>query len=381
MPYNRPTLTELRERNQAFFETALGDVGALLRFSNMRIMAHADAGMAWLHYGYLDWIAKQAVPSTATDEYLAAWGALKSIYRKSATAANCAAATFTGNSGATVDANALLNRSDGYQYILDESITIGNNGTATGSITAVLLDASENSTGGGDDGNADSGTTLSLDSAWEGVDSTVTMIDAAAGGVDIEDEDSFRSRVLQAYQSTPQGGSNSDYVKWALAVSGVTRAWPYPRLFGAGTVGVYIMCDGETTDNSGLPDGTDGVATDEDYAMDKATGMQLTVADYIYPLRPVTALVYICAPIQESVDIVIDGISDADSDTVQKIYDAIDSVMYDSADPTDGILYLSDLVIAISDVSGTDGFLITSPSANIRFGTGKIPVRGTVLFT
>ncbi len=205
MPFNRPTLTELRERNKAFVESELREIGALLRFSNLRVIADADAGMAWLHYGYLDWIAKQAVPYTATDEHLAAWGALKGIYRKSAVAA-VGYAMFTGNVGATVSAGAVLNRSDSYQYTLKGNIVIGSNGTAMGAITAVLRDPAENATAGGAEGNADSGTLLTLDVAWRGVDSTVTMNTAAAGGTDIEDEDEFRSRVLYAYQYPLQGG-------------------------------------------------------------------------------------------------------------------------------------------------------------------------------
>ena len=59
----------------------------------------------------------------------------------------------------------------------------------------------------------------------------------------------------EAFQEKPQGGSDADYKKWALAVSGVTRAWVEPRLMGAGTVGVYIMIDpdGSTSNTVGFP--------------------------------------------------------------------------------------------------------------------------------
>src|SRR5260364_179792 len=57
MPYTRPTLTELRQQ----VAQDLG-VDALLRFSNLRIVGDAQAALAHLHYGYLDWIARQGVP-------------------------------------------------------------------------------------------------------------------------------------------------------------------------------------------------------------------------------------------------------------------------------------------------------------------------------
>jgi uncharacterized phage protein gp47/JayE len=62
-------------------------------------------------------------------------------------------------------------------------------------------------------------------------------------GADIESQDDFLSRVIQAYQTTPAGGSQPDYVDWALAVAGVTRAWCVPRGYGAGTVVVLFMMD------------------------------------------------------------------------------------------------------------------------------------------
>lgn len=391
MPFNRPTLTELRQRNEAFIQSELKTIGALLRFSNMGILSDADAGMAYLHYGYLDWIAKQAVPFTATDEYLAAWGALKNISRKPATAANCPSVSFTGTPGATLSAAAVLNRGDGYQYSLDAEIMIASEGNATGSITAILPDPADDSTGGGSIGNADLSTLLTLDVSWSGIDSTVTMNAAATGGADIEDEEDFRRRVLYAYQHPLQGGAEADYVQWATSVAGVTRAWCLKHILGIGSVGVYIMCDGDGHSNdTGFPDGTDGVATSEVWGIDgtgtgAATGMQLAVADYIWENQPVTALVWVCSPIPKPINFIIDGISGAGTTVKEAIATAISGVFFDNGDPRGsagaGVIYLSDLVYAIAGVANTTGFVLTSPSANIPLGTGELPVLGNVEYS
>lgn len=75
MPYARPTLTQLRQQAlQDVLDGGIPGVSAVLRFSVLYVLSMTLAGLAWLHYGYLDWIAKQAVPWTATDEWLAAWG-------------------------------------------------------------------------------------------------------------------------------------------------------------------------------------------------------------------------------------------------------------------------------------------------------------------
>lgn len=381
MPYKRPTLTELRARNQSAITTGLENIGALLRFSNMRVLGDVTAGMSHLHYGYLDWVARQSNPSTATDEFLAMWGALVSVYRKSATAATGVSVPVTGTAGVTVSAGAVLNRGDGYQYTLDSDVTMDSTGAGTGAITAVLPDASTDSTGGGADGNTDAGTVLTFDVAQSGINSSVTLTTATTGGADIEDEEDFRARVLEAFQETPQGGSDADYKKWALAVSGVTRVWVARRLMGAGTVGVYIMKDGgDDTNDSGFPTGSDGVSSYEtQYPGGVATGDQLAVADALYSQQPAAAVVYVCSPVKTSVPFTIAGLSSASATLKASINTAIDTVFFNNGEPG-GTIDLSDIQAAIAGISGTAGFIINTPATNIVMATGCMPVRGGMTY-
>lgn len=377
MPFNRPTLSELRQRNLSYIQSELKTGGNLLRFSNIGVISDADAGMAHLHYGYLDYIALQSTPYNATDEYLAAWAALKDVFRKPANPATCPTVLFTGMTGQIVTAGSLLNRADGYQYRLDDEVIIGVGGTASGSITAVLPSVLDDVSGGGVAGNADAGTSLTLDVAIDGVISVSTAVVKISGGADIESEDAFRSRMLLAYQNTPQGGNDTDYRTWALAVPGVTRCWIKRRLMGAGTVGVYIMCDGN--DSGGFPVGTDGVSQLEAWGAVKATGDQGRVADHIYPLQPIIAIVYVCAPVAAPVNFVISGMAAADNATLQAVNAAIDEVLFTEGEPGGRIL-LSSLLLAIGDVDGTRGFILDSPTTNIQLETGTLPVRGTVTY-
>ena len=87
MPWPRPTLTQLRQRIRAKINSLLPQASALLRFSNMYIIGEVQAGEEHELYGYLDFIAREAVPFTATDEYLVAWAALVGIVREPATPA------------------------------------------------------------------------------------------------------------------------------------------------------------------------------------------------------------------------------------------------------------------------------------------------------
>ncbi len=382
MPFKRKTLSELRTENQQFMQAELEKVGALLRFGNLKVLADMDAGMAHLHYAYLDYIARQSTPFTSTDEWLAGWMALKKIYRKAATAARSPAATVTGTPGKTLSKGAVLNRDDGYQYTTDSAITINTAGSATVAVTAVLPDITDDVTGGGASGNADAGTILTLDANAPGIDSSVTLIEPATGGANIESEEDFRLRGLLAYQNPPQGGSDTDYKSWALSVSGITRAWIRRRGMGPGTVVIYIMCDGDDKTNHGFPVGTDGVSQLEEWGAVKATGDQGRVADYMYPLAPVTSLNYVCSPIRREVNFDIAGIQSADSTVVQAIKDAINDLFFDEGNPDGtGKIYLSDLNRVISSVSGTTGYSLEQPAANIVLAIGELPVLGEVIFS
>ncbi len=382
MPFKRKTLSELRTENQQFMQAELEKVGALLRFGNLKVLADMDAGMAHLHYAYLDYIARQSTPFTSTDEWLAGWMALKQIYRKAATAARSPAATVTGTPGKTLSKGAVLNRDDGYQYTTDSAITINTAGSATVAVTAVLPDITDDVTGGGASGNADAGTILTLDANAPGIDSSVTLIEPATGGANIESEEDFRLRGLLAYQNPPQGGSDTDYKSWALSVSGITRAWIRRRGMGPGTVVIYIMCDGDDKTNHGFPVGTDGVSQLEEWGAVKATGDQGRVADYMYPLAPVTSLNYVCSPIRREVNFDIAGIQSADSTVVQAIKDAINDLFFDEGNPDGtGKIYLSDLNRVISSVSGTTGYSLEQPAANIVLAIGELPVLGEVIFS
>lgn len=382
MPFKRKTLSELRTENSQFVRTELENSGALLQFGNLKVLADMDAGMAHLHYAYLDYIALQTNPFTATGEWLAGWMALKKAYRKAATAARSPAAVITGTPGRALAKGTVINRADGYQYITDADVSIGPTNRATVAVTASLPDITDDVTGGGSRGNAAAGTILTLDANVPGIESSVTLIEPATGGADIESEEDFRRRGLLAYQNPPQGGSDTDYLGWALSVPGVTRAWVRRRGMGAGTVVIYIMCDGDDKTNHGFPVGTDGVSQFEEWGAVKATGDQGRVADYIYPLSPVTSLSYVCSPTPGVIDFEISGISHVSIETTAAIAEAIDGVLFEYGEPLGKRkIYISDLNRAIGDVAGTSGFILESPSANIELGVGELPVRGEVIYT
>lgn len=369
MPYARPTLSDLRANVAADIASELEGSDPLLRFSNLNILGTTQAGLTHLQYGYLDWIARQSVPFTAEDEYLQAWGAMKGVYLKDATA-SMGSASFVGTVGQEIPAGATLVRGDGFKYTATAAVTVGVGGTAVVAATAVNTGAS---------GNCANGTMMSLASPIPGIQSNGTVSSPFTGGADVEGNDAYRERVLEAYQESPSGGDEADYVRWAKGVAGVTRAWVARNGFGAGTVVVYTMLDLANVSNGGFPIGTDGVSTNEARSAVKATGDQLRVADAIFAVQPVTAMVYAVAPISDTINFTISGLTGASSSTRGAIAAAISDVFFRNGAPG-GTVNQSDIESAIAAVPGTSGFVITAPTGNITSALGHLAVLGTVTY-
>jgi uncharacterized phage protein gp47/JayE len=371
MPFSRPTLTTLRNQVAQDIASALQGSDALLRFSNLNITGVAQANLANLHYGYLDWIAKQSNPFTATEEFLEAWAALKDVFRKPATSAS-GGITFQGTNGRFLPSGSAVVRGDGVTGKTTADSTVSGGVL----ITPVAIDADLTGKTGAF-GNTDIGVNFTINQAVDGIQSNGLVTTEFTGGADLELDDSLRSRMLEAYQSQAQGGAETDYIDWALAVPGCTRAWCARNANGAGTVVIYVMFDVSEADHGGFPQGDDGVATDETRGT-AATGDQLAIADYLYPLQPVTALVSVIAPTAAAIDFTISGIPSGQRDAATA---AIADVFLREGNAKGGTVPIVYVWTAIASVSGISNFVITIPSGDITNTAGTLPTVGTITWT
>ncbi|HEX7853882.1 MAG TPA: baseplate J/gp47 family protein [Sphingobium sp.] len=378
MPYPRPTLTQLRAEVSSDINGASDPSSPLLRYSNLRIAGEVQAGVTLGLYGYLDYIAKQATPFTATDEYLEGWAALKDVLRKAATSAT-GFMMVTGAEGKPIPAGSQVTRGDGTLYTIDAEASIVS-GTATVAITAVATGAA---------GNAAAATTLTFTSPIEGVTSSGSALGPITGGDEVEGNDSLRSRMLERFAAPAQGGNATDYELWARAVAGVTRAWTRPHQMGVGTVTVFFMMDDAQAANGGFPQGTNGVAADEtrDFA---ATGDQLTVANSVFEEQPVTPIVYYAAPGANAINLTISGVSTATSDQKALIGAGVRSLLVQFGEPG-GLMPTILIEGAIAAVTGTapailmgvtcnHGSVSPGSAGNVQSSPGYIPTLGGITF-
>lgn len=387
MPFDRPPLTQLRDNvladvNGARVTTPSGTVlAALLQKAILRVIAYAQAGLSYEHYGYLDWIAQMAIPWTAQNEFLDGWAALKGIYRKAATATT-GTVTFSGASqGIDVPQGTGLTRSDGALFVTTADAQTGSGLTVTVDIQASVA---------GSAGNFDANTVFLLSNPITGILAQSTASSQTVAGADVEIDTALRTRMLAAYAAPPQGGDLSDYIEWALAVTGVTRAWVSPNGLGAGTVNVFVMLDDAESAHNGFPQGSNGVATYETRAT-AATGDQLTVANALFAKQPVTALVYSTAPTAQSINFTINNLGTNNTTPIQNQITAALTDMFlelgnvgGTINPDGGAAWPaidpSSWYEAIGAISGLTQFTVSAPSSPITAGSGELPVLGTITF-
>ncbi|MEG3347604.1 baseplate J/gp47 family protein [Novacetimonas sp. GS1] len=369
MAYPRPTLSQLRQQAlQDVISGGIPGVTAVLRFSVLYVLSMVLAGLTWLQYGYIDWVSLQSVPWTATDEFLAGWGTLKGVYRKGASAAS-GTATFPATGTAVIPA--------GTELILlgGATATASADSVTSGGVTTVSWTAS--TTGAG--GNVAVGTTVTLSSPVAGIQTSGTVAAITQSGADVEDEDDYRTRVIDAYQAQGQDGKRQDYVDWAEAVSGVTRAWCLPNGMGDGTVIVFFMMDEANAATGGFPVGTDGCATGEN-RYTTATGDQLTVANAILPDQPVTALVIASAPVAQPTDFAITDLGTGNTTANQAAITTALADMFRRLSSPGGTISPNNWEEALSALD-LDTFEVASPTGPVTGATASaMPTLGAITF-
>lgn len=370
MPFGRPTLTQLQASAvQDITTSGVPGLDGLLRMAVLRVLAWAMSGLAYSVYGYIDWCFRQAIPFTATDEYFAAWAGLIGIYQKDAAPA-VGFARFAGNPATPPQpfpSGAALTRQDGTPYTTTADGMLAADGFLTVPIVAAVSGALT---------DCDAGTPISIDDPVPGINSGGVMSAPATGGADQETPDAFRSRALLAYRTPPQGGSAADYVRWALQVPGVTRAWVGPPWPGPGSVMVFVMFDDTNLATDGFPVGSDGVASEEPRGT-PATGDQLEVADHLWPLQPVTALVTVAGPVPFPINVALATLNPDTEEMRASITAALEDLMLAIGQPG-GVIYPSDIYGAVLTAPGIINFSIASPTTAVRAPSGALPVMGTL---
>jgi len=353
LPWQTPSLKDVRGLVRDNIRSYLPGADASVPNSVLRVLGDAQGGLCHLNLQYLDWLALQLLPDTAETEWLDRHGDIwlvnadSSVGRKQATFAE-GMVSFEGENGTVVPAGTVLTAATtGMDYETIAEITIG----------AVATEGEVRALDAGSGGNLTEGDALG--SLVPGVIS-ITAINVT-GGVDQENDDDLRARILQRIRNPAMGGAVADYVTWALAVPGVTRAWAAAEQ-GPGTITVRFLMDELRALDDGWPQPTD----------------VQTVHDYINLKRPVAVKdTYVVAPIKEFVDVTIENLvpESAEGAVEQSLRD----MLFQMAAPGQTI-YAAWISYAIMNAPEVQSFKLVTTQDWVMPSLGHMAVLGTLLF-
>lgn len=361
--FDLPTLSEARARYRDAFAADLDGADTLLAASNLRVVGDVLGDADFELAQYLAMLADEMMVDKA-QAWLERHGNQRGIYRKSASTA-AGTVTVTGKIGGMIEAGDEAVAKDGTVLVATVGLTL--------EATTAPLAVEAKETGAA--GNLAAGVKVSFTRAIVDVDAEATVAGTAglSGGADIEDIEDYRERILEYMREPPMGGDENDYVKWAKEVPGVTRAWVYPKEMGLGTVTLRFMMDKVRAAFDGIPQGTTAST------LAAGDGDQQTVFDYIVSRRPVTADLFVVAPIPDAIDVTIADLS-TDTPAVRADIAAniADAIRRDSK--PGGITRASRIDEAVSIATGEDWHTLVAPAGNVTHATGHIAIPGSITY-
>lgn len=193
-----------------------------------------------------------------------------------------------------------------------------------------------------------------------GVDS-VEVISVAKEGVDREDDETLRARLIEEMQNQEKGGTAPDYEIWAKRVTGVVSARAIPLARGNGTMDVIIT-------------GPDGLPTAALVAETQA---------YIDGKKPDAGCdALVKAPVPAPVDVTAE-IRMATGYSFVDIKPLIEQALADCIhlENENLLVRISELSAAIRSVEGVFTFRLTAPAADVPLADDQLAVAGVFMIT
>ena len=202
---------------------------------------------------------------------------------------------------------------------------------------------------------------------------SVTNEEAVTGGLDEEDDDTLRERIVEYDRSHDISyvGNVADYKRWALSVPGVGAVTVIPAKDDSGIIKIILM------DQNGVP---------------ASKQIQDAVYDYIMRpdsesdrLAPPNAVLEITAP--ETVVVNISAVvylREAEIGDVQNdLKAALQSYLLNvsSNDSAVRISAINSIIGSVSGIYDYDSVQINGVSKNVYLESGQMPVLGTVTIT
>ncbi len=287
MGYDIRPLATLASQARGFFTQAIPGAVVRLWANTFTVIGKVLALLDFEHELRRQYLYNQLFASTAAYQWLTRHGFELGLVPDSGTAATGSiSATWSGDAD-IVPAGTQFERADGATYSTVAATP------ASGETVTLVIQADE----AGAAYNVDAGDTLAIietnavpiSLGGSGSADATVLAPGIAGGVDPEDVETFRARVLYRKRNPPQGGSAPDYVEWAgEALDAVKNV--YVDSFANDARSVWL-CFTVTDQANGIPTAAEVAA------------VQAYVSDPVR--RPITARVFATAPTESTSPIAI----------------------------------------------------------------------------
>lgn len=360
MPFQIPTLKEIVTRAAQAFRADMKGSDAKLWPNNVAVSAKTIGGAVFEWFSFLDYISKQHIAHLAEGIWLERKAFDYGITRHPPSFA-VGSVAMTGDPNVTVPSGLEFQRADGVRYTSTTGGTTDGSGNVTVRVRCQVT---------GKIGNAVEGTEVSLINPQARMNSGAEVSPDGIGlGADTESDESLRQRLLARLRFPPHGGAAFDYVAWAKEINGVSRVFvdPVTALNARSNVGVWFLMDDLYA--NGIPQSAD----------------VQQVAAHIDAVRPAGAVVEVAAPTPITVNITINRLA-TDSLTTRNAIQAELQALFGRylkvstlTDPF--TLYRSVIQEAISTAVGEAHHQLTTPSSDVTYGVGQIPVLGSITYT
>jgi uncharacterized phage protein gp47/JayE len=363
MPWSTPTLFQIRSLVRDAIHGLLPGSDATIPNSVLRVMSDSQGALCFLTLEYIDWLALQLLPDTAETPWLDRHGQIwltnadGTTGRKQATLAS-GTIIVIGSQGVLLPSGSLLGAAgsltgQNLSYQTTEQAVIGPGPT---NVPAQSLTS-------GTAGNLAPGAGIVLAAPPIGIDAAATVL-TMAGGVDTETDAELRARILQRIRQPPMGGDAEDYVAWAEAIPGVTRAWSFPQEMGIGTMTVRFMMDDLRASNGGFP-----LPEDVD-----------VVQAYLDIKRPVTVQdFFVVAPIPYPVNVPLTYLDSNDASTRAAMTQSLQNEFFVRSKPGQ-TFYRAWLDEAIMAAPGVNAYDLTAADA-VMPSNGYMPILGNITYS
>lgn len=368
MAWTPRSLDEIIAAQIRAFDAAMPGVDASIARNNLHPVAKIIGGGLFEMERFVAWGIDQKFVLTADAEFLDRHGAeMKPAVPRKAAAKASGPVTVTAAGAITLATGAVLARSDGWTYTVDAGVVLAGAGSATVTVTAVTA---------GGDGNALAAQALTASSGLTGSATFAVAASGLGGGADAEADSAYRARLLFAKAYPEHGGASADWLRYTLAVPGVTRAFIDPLAAGRGSVVVYPFFDLTRTN---------GIGTETDRAL---------VASALAVARPGAGLPVVRLPQAAAIAVTVTGLSPDTPEVRLAVLDELTATFaresrvagLSSAHPSMPFLATAQTFSrswiwqAVANASGEQRHSITAPASDTALTEGQVAVLGTLAF-